>query len=174
MDVAPHGTLDAQPEPVPVPSAEEPGSSGPGRRSLLRDLPVLVLIAVTLTLLLRLLVVQAFYIPSGSMEPTLAVGDRVLVNKLSYRTGDVRRGDVVVFDGTDSFAAEVPPATTAPGLVGRLAGAVGGFLGIAPSEQDFVKRGDRVGGERVGGRRASGGLAGQRPPPAPPPPPARG
>jgi signal peptidase I len=159
MDVAPHGTLDAQPEPVPVPSAEEPGSSGPGRRSLLRDLPVLVLIAVTLTLLLRLLVVQAFYIPSGSMEPTLAVGDRVLVNKLSYRTGDVRRGDVVVFDGTDSFAAEVPPATTAPGLIGRLAGAVGGFLGIAPSEQDFVKRVVGVGGDRVVCCDASGRIA---------------
>ena len=149
MDVAPHGTLDAQPEPVPVPSAEEPGSSGPGRRSLLRDLPVLVLVAVTLTLLLRLLVVQAFYIPSGSMEPTLAVGDRVLVNKLSYVTGDLRRGDVVVFDGTDSFAAEGPRAATAAGPIGRLAGAVGGFLGIAPSEQDFVKRVVGVGGDRV-------------------------
>jgi signal peptidase I len=159
MDVAPHGTLDAQPEPVPVPSAEEPGSSGPGRRSLLRDLPLLVLIAVTLTLLLRLLVVQAFYIPSGSMEPTLAVGDRVLVNKLSYRTGDVRRGDVVVFDGTDSFAAEVPPASTAPGLIGRVAGAVGGFLGIAPSEQDFVKRVVGVGGDRVMCCDASGRVA---------------
>jgi signal peptidase I len=159
MDVAPHGTLDAQPEPVPVPSAEEPGSSGPGRRSLLRDLPVLVLVAVTLTLLLRLLVVQAFYIPSGSMEPTLAVGDRVLVNKLSYVAGDVRRGDVVVFDGTDSFATEAPPGAAAPGPIGRLAAAVGGFLGIAPSEQDFVKRVVGVGGDRVVCCDASGRIA---------------
>ena len=157
MDVAPHGTLDAQPEPVPVPSAEEPGSSGPGRRSLLRDLPVLVLIAVTLTLLLRLLVVQAFYIPSGSMEPTLSVGDRVLVSKLAYVGSAVARGDVVVFDGGGTFAPETP-ASASSGLLGRLADAVGGFLGVAPSERDFVKRVVGVGGDRVACCDAAGRL----------------
>jgi signal peptidase I len=148
MDVAPHDTLDAQPEPRPVPSAE-PRSTGARSRSLLRDLPVLVLVAVTITLVLRLLVVQAFYIPSGSMEPTLAVGDRVLVNKLSYAVGDVHRGDVVVFDGRDSFAEAGSTAERDAGLLGRVADAVGGFLGIAPTEQDFVKRVVGVGGDRV-------------------------
>lgn len=55
------------------------------------------MVAVVAALLLRLFVVQPFYIPSGSMEPTLAVGDKVLVNKLSYHLHGVHRGDVVVF-----------------------------------------------------------------------------
>jgi signal peptidase I len=160
MDVAPNGTLDPSSEPAPVPPSEAPGSSGQtghGSRSLLRDLPVLLLVAVALTLVLRLLLVQAFYIPSGSMEPTLAVGDRVLVSKLSYAVGDVRRGDVVVFDGRDSFAPEAPAAAPA-GALGRLAAAVGGLLGMAPSEQDFVKRVIGVGGDRVACCDASGRL----------------
>ena len=57
----------------------------------------LAVIAVLLAFLVQRFLFQAFYIPSRSMEPTLEVGDRVLVNKLSYRLHDVRRGDVVVF-----------------------------------------------------------------------------
>jgi signal peptidase I len=82
------------------------------------------------------------------MEPTLSVGDRVLVSKLGHLTGPVRRGDVVVFDGSGTFAPETP-GTTFGGPLGRVAGAVGGFLGIAPSERDFVKRVVGVGGDRV-------------------------
>jgi len=55
------------------------------------------IIAALLSLLIITFVVQAFYIPSGSMEPTLMVGDRILVSKLSYRFGTVERGDVIVF-----------------------------------------------------------------------------
>ena len=69
-----------------------------------RSCCLLVGVALAVTFLVRLLVVQAFYIPSGSMEPTLHVGDRVLVSKLSYHLGDIHRGDVVVFDGRGSFA----------------------------------------------------------------------
>jgi signal peptidase I len=59
---------------------------------------VLILIAVLLcTVVLRTYVVQSFYIPSGSMLPTLQVGDRIIVNKLSYRFHDPHRGDIVVF-----------------------------------------------------------------------------
>jgi len=101
------------------------------------ELLLLLGIALVVTLLLRTFVVQAFYIPSGSMEQTLHIGDRVLVSKLSYRFGDIKRGDVIVFDGTNSFAPEVPPAT---GTLSSAARAVGAFLGMAPSEHDFVKR----------------------------------
>jgi signal peptidase I len=59
---------------------------------------LLVVGAVALALLLRANVVQAFYIPSDSMVPTLQQGDRVLVNKLSYKLHDVHRGDIVVFE----------------------------------------------------------------------------
>lgn len=53
--------------------------------------------ALLAALLIKTFLFQAFYIPSSSMEPTLLVGDRVLVNKLSYEFGDVERGDVIVF-----------------------------------------------------------------------------
>jgi signal peptidase I len=127
-------------------SSDQPGPSGlghssalnhPPRRRLRHELLLLVGIALVITLLLRAFVVQAFFIPSASMEQTLHVGDRVLVSKLSYRFGDIKRGDVVVFDGTDSFAPEIAPAT---GTLSKAARTVGAFLGMAPSEHDFVKR----------------------------------
>lgn len=97
--------------------------------------------------LLSAFVVQPFLIPSGSMEPTLRVGDRVLVNKLAYRFGgEPRRGDVVVFDGTDSFVRGGPEGNPVTGLLRKAAAAVG----LAkPDETDYVKRVVGVGGDRV-------------------------
>jgi signal peptidase I len=57
-------------------------------------------ISVILALALRQFVAQAFFIPTGSMEPTLLVDDRVLVDRVSYRFTDPQRGDIVVFDPT--------------------------------------------------------------------------
>jgi signal peptidase I len=110
-----------------------------GNRAWWQELPTLVAIALLLTLLVRTFLVQAFYIPSGSMEPTLDVGDRVLVSKLSYRLGEIQRGDVIVFDGRDSFAgsAEVEPAH---GVVAKVVRGVGAFFGVSASEKDFTKR----------------------------------
>lgn len=92
-------------------------------------------------------VIQPFQIPSGSMEPTLQVGDRVIVNKLAYRFGAVpARGDVVVFDGTGSFVRTVPEENPVTGLLRGAAAA----LGLAePADTDFVKRVVGVGGDRV-------------------------
>lgn len=119
------------------------------RRSFAAELPLLLVISVALTVLIRAFLVQPFFIPSGSMEQTLLVGDRVLISKLSYRFGEIARGDVVVFDGTDSFTTA--PAASAPsGLWGRLARAVGGPLGLAPAgERDFIKRVLGIPGDRV-------------------------
>jgi len=64
--------------------------------------------AVLLALILRAVLLQAFWIPSPSMESTLLVRDRVLVNKLSYRLHDINRGDVVVFRRTDEEIAQNP------------------------------------------------------------------
>ena len=69
---------------------------------------VVIVGAILVAIVLRWLVVQAFYIPSASMEPTLEIGDRVLVNKLAYRFGEPERGDIVVF--------ERPPASAATGV----------------------------------------------------------
>ncbi|MGW8762136.1 signal peptidase I [Streptomyces sp. NPDC055815] len=98
-------------------------------------------------LLLSHFVIQPFLIPSGSMEPTLQVGDRILVNKLAYRFGsEPARGDVVVFDGTGSFVREQPEGNPVTGLLHDGAAA----LGLAePDETDFVKRVVGVGGDRV-------------------------
>ena len=64
---------------------------------------LLLVVVVVATSLVRSYVVAPFSIPSGSMEQTLQVGDRILVDRISYRFTDVERGDVVVFDGTDTF-----------------------------------------------------------------------
>ncbi|MEU0272108.1 signal peptidase I [Streptomyces sp. NPDC006307] len=92
-------------------------------------------------------VVQPFQIPSSSMEPTLQVGDRVLVNKLAYRFGsEPQRGDVVVFDGTGSFVREAPEQNPLTALLH----AAGAALGLTePAETDYVKRVVGVGGDRV-------------------------
>lgn len=75
-------------------------------RNLIEWLGVMV-IAVAVALLIQTFLVQAFRIPSESMEPTLQDGDRVLVNKLSYRGGVPNRGDVVVFHRPPSFPAQI-------------------------------------------------------------------
>ncbi|MFD3727181.1 signal peptidase I [Streptomyces sp. NPDC058671] len=102
---------------------------------------------VAFLMLLSHFVIQPFLIPSGSMEPTLQVGDRILVNKLAYRFGEEpARGDVVVFDGTGSFVREQPPGDPVTGLLHDGAAA----LGLAePDETDFVKRVVGTGGDRV-------------------------
>jgi signal peptidase I len=73
----------------------------PKRRSGTRNVIEWVLViggALLVALVIKVFLLQAFYIPSRSMEPTLHIGDRVLVNKLSYRMHDINRGDVVVFE----------------------------------------------------------------------------
>ncbi|MEW2417155.1 signal peptidase I [Streptomyces sp. NPDC046866] len=118
-----------------------------GRLSGWRRAGVLGALCTVFLLLLSHFVVQPFLIPSRSMQPTLQVGDRVLVNKLAYRFGaQPKRGDVVVFDGTGSFVREQAGAGPLAGLV-RGAGSA---LGIGePSETDFVKRVVGVGGDDV-------------------------
>ena len=66
------------------------------RTSIVETLDASIFAAV-LSLVIITFVIQAFYIPSGSMEPTLQVGDRILVGKFSYRIGKIRRGDIIVF-----------------------------------------------------------------------------
>ncbi|WP_435846600.1 signal peptidase I [Streptomyces chrestomyceticus] len=110
--------------------------------------PVLLLAAcVAFVLLLSAFVVQPFLIPSSSMENTLRIGDRVLVNKLAYRFGDEpRRGDVIVFDGTGSFRQSEPGENPVTGLIRG----TGAALGLAePAATDYIKRVIGVGGDRV-------------------------
>ncbi|MCU1615710.1 MAG: lepB [Frankiales bacterium] len=152
-------------EPATPPSAGTPwGPTGRhGRRrahgekrkgSLLRELPVLLVIAFVLALLVKTFLVQAFFIPSGSMEQTLhgcpgCTGDRVLVNKVPYWFGEPKPGDIVVFKGPDTWTPEVtvtPPSNWFSGAVLWLGRAVG----VAPpSEDDFIKRVIATAGQTV-------------------------
>src|SRR4051812_23517729 len=150
--------------PQDPPTGGQPPADGPGepeadetapaphhkrRLSAWAEMPILIGIALVLAMLVKAFLVQAFYIPSGSMEETLRVGDRVLVDKVSYRFGDISRGDVVVFNGVDSFSPEVEiDEPTNP--VAKAVRTVGSWIGVAPpDERDFIKRVIGVPGDRV-------------------------
>jgi signal peptidase I len=99
-----------------------------------------------LALLIKTFVVQAFFIPSSSMENTLDIGDKVLVNKMVYDFRSIHRGDIVVFNGEGSW----DPLTSrpAPPLV-RLWSAISGLFGTAPGVHDYIKRVIGVPGDHV-------------------------
>lgn len=129
-------------------------SKGARRGSFWRELPVLLVVAFVLAILLKTFLIQAFFIPSASMEKTLhgcpgCSGDRVLVNKLVYRFHDPRPGDVVVFRGPNTWQPEVhvsEPSNPVSKFFRAIAQAVGA---AQPSEKDFVKRVIAVGGQTV-------------------------
>jgi signal peptidase I len=110
---------------------------------------VLLVIAAVIAVGVHSFLFQAFFIPTGSMENTLKVNDRVIVNRLSYKVGHVQRGQIVVFSGVDSWSPEgsvTPPHNP----VLRTLSKVGSYLGFAPSgEQDFIKRVIGVPGDHV-------------------------
>jgi signal peptidase I len=135
-------------------------------RSFWRELPVLFVIALTIALLIKSFLVQAFYIPSSSMENTLDIGDKVLVNKLVYHLRPIERGDIVVFNGVGSWDPVPPPARASSDPLVRLYHvtldplyhSILGLFGTAPGQQDFVKRVIGAPGDRVACCTASGDM----------------
>lgn len=120
----------------------------PRKKSFLRELPGIVISALVISVLIKTFLVQAFFIPSGSMENTLAVDDRVLVNKLADKSDEIHRGDVVVFRDPGGWLSDQPGTDTGPGAWLR-DGLV--FVGLAPAvgEEDLIKRVIGVGGDKV-------------------------
>jgi len=107
------------------------------KRSFWRDLAVVVIAALVLTIVLKAFVVQVFSIPSGSMENTLLPGDRIMVSKIVYRFRPIARGDVVVFSGAGSWDPPTPP----PGnWFLRVWSDAVDLVGIAGPGTDYVKR----------------------------------
>lgn len=102
-----------------------------------------VALACVAVIAVRALLVDVFFIPSGSMEPLLTEHDRVLVSRTDYAFGEIRRGDVVVFDGRGSFA---PMGEN--GLQQALADAAH-FFGVGSRETVYVKRVIGVGGDTI-------------------------
>jgi signal peptidase I len=101
-----------------------PGTGG----RWLREGIFIVVVALSLALLLRLFVVQTFFIPSGSMEPTLQIGDRILVNKLSYDLHGVDRGNIVVFSRPPTENCGGPEVND---LVKRVIGLPGNVISLS-------------------------------------------
>lgn len=126
--------------------------AAPARRGgllrFLRDLVVILLIAFLISFLLKTFLVRSFYIPSGSMEHTLEINDRILVNQLVPGVVDVRRGDVVVFRDPGGWL-NLPSSVNAaePGMIGKVLQAVG--LAADTSTDYVVKRVIGIGGDRV-------------------------
>jgi signal peptidase I len=94
------------------------------RTAFWKELPILLGVAVLVAVLVRAFVLQTFFIPSESMEHTLNINDRVLVNKLVYDFRDPHRGEIVVFQAPDDWRSD-------------------------PAEEDFIKRVIGTGGDHV-------------------------
>lgn len=107
--------------------------------------------AVVIALLIKTFLLQAFYIPSESMLPALKVGDRVLVEKISYRIGEPQRGDVVVFE--KDVVVPGPDDDADDSLWTDVGDAFRGLFGFPTAgEQDFIKRVMAVGGDTIQGK----------------------
>jgi signal peptidase I len=120
-----------EPPPAGPPGVEHvlappPGNPHPTR--WIKEAVIVVVVAVLVAVLLRAFVVQTFFIPSGSMEPTLQIGDRILVNKLSYHLHGVDRGDIVVFSRPPTENCGGPEVND---LVKRIIGLPGDVVSLA-------------------------------------------
>ena len=132
------------------PAGEQPGAGGtdgkharggkPGKKkkSFWRELLTIVVAAAVLTLLVKAFLVQVYRIPSASMENTLQIGDRVLVNKVVYHLRGIDRGDVIVFSGQDSWGPDAPPPPSNP--VVRVFDDVLSGLGLHSDQTYYIKR----------------------------------
>jgi signal peptidase I len=105
---------------------------------LWKELPVLIVVALVLALVIKTYAIQAFFIPSGSMQNTLAIGDRVLINKIVYHTRGIARGDIVVFNGDGSW--DYPPSAGSSNVFSKLLGDLEDIVGASHDSDVYIKR----------------------------------
>ena len=126
-----HALTDPEPDPAVLERVHE--HPDPGWR-LLREMGILTISALVIAIIIKTFLIQAFYIPSGSMIPTLTKDDRILVNRLAYRFGDIERGDIVVF-------ADPTPTAHDRGLLDGVLHWLGEGVGVVRhDDDDFIKR----------------------------------
>jgi len=123
--------------------ARRRGDKKAAGRTFWKELPILILAALVVAVLIKTFLVQAFFIPSGSMHDTLLEGDRVMVNKLAYRFGDPSRGHIVVFDNPQDGRGDGET------IFGALVRHVAESLGLSSPDSALIKRVVAVGGETV-------------------------
>ena len=123
------------------------GGRPKAKRSFWRELPILVAIALLLAVVIKTFAIQAFWIPSGSMENTLEINDRVLVNKIVYHIRDIHRGDIVVFNGDGSWD---PGTVPVPGNVfSQLYNGFASMFGFGHPGDILIKRVIGIPGDHV-------------------------
>jgi signal peptidase I len=127
--------------------------------SLLKELPILIVVALVVSLFIKSFLVQFFYIPSGSMENTLQVQDRVAVNKVPFISDNIKRGDIVVFRDPNNWLPE--NVENSSNSITAKAKSLLVTVGVLPNpaKQFLVKRVIGVAGDRVLCCTASGKLS---------------
>ncbi len=150
---------DSEPADAASAQAGKPksGSGKQSSRPLIRELPILVVVALVIAVVIKTFVVQAFVIPTGSMQNTLEINDKILVNKLVYHFRPIRAGDIVVFNGAGSWNAPAPSSVSTSNPLARayddtlrkLFDSIGGLFGTPIGQTDYVKRVIGVPGDHV-------------------------
>jgi signal peptidase I len=146
------GNGDSAADPGPDGKAASGGRKPPARRgrrkrSFWREFPILVVIALLLAVVIKTYAIQAFFIPSGSMENTLEINDRVLVNKLVYDVRGIHRGDIVVFNGDGSWDPGTAPRGT--NFVVKFAQGFASMFGFGHPGDILIKRVIGLPGDKV-------------------------
>ena len=154
-----HGAASAEPAPTDTESQDAAAAAKKRRsaRSSWRELPILIVVALAIALVVKTFVVQPFFIPSSSMEDTLMIGDKVLVNKLVYHFRPIEAGDIIVFNGAGSWDPNPPPGHPSRDPVVRaydvtlrpLFRSIADLFGTPIGQTDYIKRVIGVPGDRV-------------------------
>ena len=120
--------------------------------SVLREFPILVIVALAVSLVIKSFLVQFFYIPSGSMENTLQINDRVAVNKIPFISNSINRGDVVVFRDPSNWLPE-PYVDNQNKVIAKIKDGLV-IVGVLPNpaKQYLVKRVIGIAGDNVVGK----------------------
>jgi signal peptidase I len=136
---------DAETGPRSSASAHAAGGRPRGHLPLWQETALLLVVALTLAVAIKAVLMQAFYIPSGSMNDTLVLDDRILVQKVSYwGSGEPERGDIVVFADPGGWLDAASGSTAVNPLTRALE-----IFGLYPTGGHLVKRVIGVGGDRV-------------------------
>lgn len=149
------------PEPGPAGEASEPDEADGTKHSTLREFALLAVIAIVLYYVMLTFVARPYLIPSESMEPTLhgctgCVGDRIMVDKISYRFSAPSPGDVIVFKGPPPWNLGYKSIRSNNTVLRWMQNALS-FIGfVPPDENDLVKRVIAVGGQTVQCRAETG------------------